>query len=372
MAHENRWAARWAKVGPVVLLAALAAPACRITDLRLWHPPPTGPEHAEIERIADIAYHAGPDAAGHQHRLDLYLPRGRIGYPVVLLVHGGAWLIGDNRCCGLHMSVGEFLARRGIGVVMPNYRLSPAVRHPEHARDVARAVAWTRRHLAAYGGRPDALFLAGHSAGGHLVALLATDESYLQAEGLRIADLCGVMSLSGVYRIPPGGPRVTLGGSTEAAFRLDEVFPVRGGGKSVPAALRLPGLPVCIDVFEPAFGADPVVRERASPLTHVRPGLPPFLLVVAGNDLPTLPAMADEFHRALCARGCDATLLRVEDRNHSSVFYRAIDDRDPVAAALLAFVRQHTPAATVSESAPVGRHRPDDGRLTPRASTGRL
>lgn len=51
--------------------------------------------------------------------------------------------MGDNRCSGLYSSVGEFLASRGIGAVMPNYRLAPWVKHPDHVQDVARALAWT-------------------------------------------------------------------------------------------------------------------------------------------------------------------------------------------------------------------------------------
>src|SRR5262249_46346472 len=153
------------------------------------------------DRIRDLAYYDGPDADPYRHRLDLFLPKGRKGFPVVVLVHGGAWIVGDNRCCGLYSSVGEFLASQGIGAVLPNYRLSPQVKHPEHIHDVARAFGWTRNHISEYGGCPDKLFLAGHSAGGHLVALLATDEKYLKAQGLRTADIKGVIAVSGVYRI---------------------------------------------------------------------------------------------------------------------------------------------------------------------------
>src|SRR5947209_5431295 len=66
---------------------------------------------------------------------------------------------------------------------------------------VARAFAWTQKHAAEYGGRPDQIFACGHSAGGHLVSLLATDESYLKAEGLSAKDIKGVISVSGVYQV---------------------------------------------------------------------------------------------------------------------------------------------------------------------------
>src|SRR5207249_1271476 len=108
----------------------------------------------------DVAYRDDAQASAVRHRLDLYLPRGKKDFPVVVLAHGGAWMVGDNRCCGLYNSVAEFLAGRGIGAVLPNYRLSPGVKHPEHVRDVARAVAWTKKNIGKYGGDPGRLYLA--------------------------------------------------------------------------------------------------------------------------------------------------------------------------------------------------------------------
>ena len=122
-----------------VAFLLFAVVGCRVTDLRVWTVPETlARDIYEVERVSGVCYYDGPDADGRQHRLDLFLPKGEKDFPVVLLVHGGAWMIGDNRCCGLYSSVGEFLASRGVGAVLPNYRLSPQVQHPEHVRDVAR------------------------------------------------------------------------------------------------------------------------------------------------------------------------------------------------------------------------------------------
>jgi acetyl esterase/lipase len=333
---------------------ALGLPACRVTDVPLWGPAGPAPGDAcAVERVQGVPYCDGPDADALRHRLDLYLPEGRKDYPVVLLVHGGAWIMGDNRCCGLYPAVGAFLASRGIGAVLPNYRLSPEVRHPEHVKDVARAFAWTHKHIARYGGRPDQIFLAGHSAGGHLVALLATDERYLRAEGLTTADIKGVIAVSGVYRIPEGNLGVTLGGATPLAFRLDELAPPRGVGWSPLTAL--PGLPMSLNVFGPAFGNDPQARADASPLQHVRPGLPPFVLFSAQKDLPTLPAMAEEFAHALQEHGGQAELITVAERNHNSVMFRAITTNDPVARAMLEFIRARTDLTAQPEDGPRSR-----------------
>jgi acetyl esterase/lipase len=325
-----------------VAVALLVTAGCRLTDLRLWGPGGPAAESCRVEVIRDVAYYSGPYADERRHRLDLFLPQGKKAYPVVLLVHGGAWMTGDNRCCGLYSSVGEFLASQGIGVVLPNHRLSPGVRHPEHVKDVARAFAWAREHVDALGGRSDQIFLIGHSSGGHLVALLATDDRYLQAEGLHTEDIRGVVAVCGVYRLPPGNVAVALGGASPQRLSLDEVTPFRGaGGWAWTRRLGLPGMPLELDVFGPAFGSDPLVRADASPVNHVRPGLPPFLILSAEHDLPGLPGMAEEFHCALVGQGCDSRLLEIQERNHSSILFRAIEPHDPAARAILEFIHRH-------------------------------
>ena len=309
-----------------------------LSSIRLWGPARPKPAGAlEVEHVLDIAYRDDPKTDPIRHRLDLFVPKGKKDFPVVVLAHGGGWIIGDNRCCGLYTSVGEFLASQGIGAVLPNYRLSPAVKHPAHAQDVARAVAWTSRHIAKHGGNPKRIYLLGHSAGGHLVSLLATDKSYLKAEGLDAGDIKGVIAVSGVFNIPAGSIKGTLGGSGPRALRVQQVYPLRGTSSLWNCAF--PGIPASLDPFGIAFGKNAKERTQASPLTHVRRGLPPFLLLVAENDLPTLRETADEFHQALRGVGCNAQFRTIKERNHNSILFSAIHPDDPTASALLEFLR---------------------------------
>jgi acetyl esterase/lipase len=222
--------------------------------------------------------------------------------------------------------------------VLPNYRLSPSVRHPVHARDVARAVRWTHDHIAERGGDPARMYLMGHSAGGHLVALLSTDESYLKAEGLAARDIKGVIPVSGVYHIPPGTLEVAIGGTASSCLRPDQLVPLRE--ETIPL-VTLPPLDVRIqsDIFGPPFGDDANVRAAASPINHVRRGLPPFLIVCAERDLPTLADMAVEFQKALVRSGCSAELVRLKDRNHNTALFSMIRSDDPAARAVLRFVK---------------------------------
>src|SRR5262249_14434511 len=182
-------------------LAVLVAATARADETPATRPAPPG-KTFEVKERRNVTYRGLEDgellALGNL--LDLYLPADAKDFPVVVLVHGGAWVWGD-KALDCIPEVARCLARQGIGVVAPNYRLSPWFRHPAHIHDVVKAVAWTKEHIPEYGGRADQIFLLGHSAGGHLVSLLATDESYLKQEGLSGEDVKGVVAISGVYQV---------------------------------------------------------------------------------------------------------------------------------------------------------------------------
>src|ERR1700676_1281708 len=102
------WALRVSRLtGLVAALVALAAPGCRVTELPLWGPGCPAPNADPVEQVRNIAYYHGPDADDFHHRLDIHLPQDRTDWSVVVLVHGGFWIQGDNCCCGLYPSVGQ-------------------------------------------------------------------------------------------------------------------------------------------------------------------------------------------------------------------------------------------------------------------------
>lgn len=123
-----------------------------------------------VKRIANVAY---GDAARRRNLLDIYQPEEprEGGYPVLLQVHGGAWIIGDKEQQGLPLMY--HLAQRGWICVAINYRLSPAATFPDHLVDVKKAIAWIRQNIAQYGGNSDFFAITGGSAGGHLSSLAA-------------------------------------------------------------------------------------------------------------------------------------------------------------------------------------------------------
>ena len=111
--------------------------------------------------------------AGKRNLLDIYHPHESRegGYPVLLQVHGGAWMIGEKEQQAQPLMY--HLAQRGWLCVAINYRLSPRAVFPAHIEDVKKAIAWIRQHIGEYGGNPDFIAITGGSAGGHLSSLAA-------------------------------------------------------------------------------------------------------------------------------------------------------------------------------------------------------
>ncbi|MCX2978148.1 alpha/beta hydrolase [Candidatus Marimicrobium litorale] len=120
-----------------------------------------------VQEHNNIAY----GDAGKRNLLDIYQPQEERegGFPVLLQVHGGAWIIGEKEQQGKPLMY--HMAQRGWICVAINYRLSPKAVFPDHIIDVKKAIAWIRQNIHEYGGNPDFIAITGGSAGGHLSSL---------------------------------------------------------------------------------------------------------------------------------------------------------------------------------------------------------
>jgi acetyl esterase/lipase len=198
----------------------------------------------------------------HRHRLDIYrspqAPQG--GAPVMVYVHGGAWIIGDKREQGKPMMY-ELVARGWVCVAI-NYRLSPKAVWPEHIVDVKKALAWVREHIAEYGGDPSFIAVSGGSAGGHLsalAALTAGDPAF--QPGFEEAD-------TSVDACVPFYGVMDMTGSAE------------GSGRYGPGLLEM----LESRVMKTTFAEHPEVFRDASPTSRVRADAPPFFVLQGMND----------------------------------------------------------------------------------------
>ena len=210
----------------------------------------TQDESEQTRTVMDLAYYDGADFDDRRHRLNLVLPADGAPRATVLWIHGGAWAAGDR---SREMTLAQGLADQGIAVAVMSYRLSPGrwmserlpdegIQHPEHIRDVARAFPWLWNNGADHGLDRDALFVSGYSAGGHLSALLAMDESYLAEQGLDGDSVRGAIPVAGTYDIENYYELILEGlGEDVAVGHVLGVFGPREGHAAASPASYLDG-----------------------------------------------------------------------------------------------------------------------------------
>jgi acetyl esterase/lipase len=275
-------------------LATLVLPALLAAPLTAQDKP-----KYTVEKQTGLAYNAAKGADPVKHKLDVYVPKGAKDFPMMMFVHGGSWKSGDK---DRYVKLGENFAQQGIGTAIINYRLSNGkgtVRHPDHIKDVAKAFAWMKENANKYGGNKDMIFVSGHSAGGHLVSLLATDESYLKVEKCSLNDIRGVVAVSGVYTI-------------------SNLLPL----------------------FHDPFGKDPEVCKAASPMNHVNGKHPPFLIAYGNRDLPLLDTMAEQFCKKLQDSKCEAKTMKLQRDHISIVVEMGTKPDDPLTKAMVEFIKK--------------------------------
>jgi acetyl esterase/lipase len=221
-----------------------------------------------VEKIRNVPFSRPRRASRRKLKLDIYRPRRREGRrPVLLYLHGGAWVLGDKREQGVPMML--HLAAQGWICVTANYRLSPRATFPDQVVDVKRAIRWIRDHIADYGGDPDFLVISGGSAGGHLAALAA---------------------------LTPGDPEYQPGfedsdTSVEACVPFYGVYDFTNReGLSHGGMRRL----LERYVMKARFAREPERFDRASPMSRVGDHCVPFMVVHGTND--TLVPVAEARH----------------------------------------------------------------------------
>ena len=253
------------------LLVGLAALGCK-------------PESKNVSYVA-----GGTDSL---QTLDIYSPTGDNNHPVMIFIHGGSFTTGDKRDA-MKNKVQAF-GRSGYVLVSINYRLAFASKSPDQIQDVARAIGWVHANIERYGGDPDRIYVMGHSSGAHLAAWIGTDERFLQAEGLGLGSLRGVILLEGNgYDLPLR--LATARDSSEKSYQ-----------QLLANLTRL-------------FGHDSTNLREASPVYHVAAGkgIPPFLIIYRTNISDgSIGIQARALHNALVAAGSSSELKTEPNPDH--------------------------------------------------------
>jgi len=272
---------------PVFLLTWLLG-GCSGADLLNAVAPTSG-----IGVTMDIAY-----GQGARRKLDIYRPD-LANAPVAIFIYGGSWKSGDR---SMYRFIGAAFASRGFLTVVPDYRVYPEVKYPVFIDDAAAAVAWTKAHIADYGGDPRRIFLIGHSAGAHIAAMLTLDKAFLARVGLDPdLDIAGMIGVSGPYDFLP---------------------------------LNDPDLDA---IFAPAGDL-----TKTQPIEYARAGAPPMLLLTGADDTTVYPRNSRRLADAIRGKGGQATLKVYPDLGHimiAAAFSRLLSWKAPILDDCVAFMR---------------------------------
>ncbi len=244
----------------------------------------------DLDHRLDVPF--GPTRAEHS---DVYpAAGGGRGAPVLIYVHGGFWVLRTSKEFG-------FVARgpvsKGVATVVTNYALCPYVTIDEIVRQTRGVVAWAYRNAESFGGDPENIHVAGHSAGGHLVAMLQTTD-WRGDYGLPADVIKSATAISGLFDLAP-----------------------------FPYTFLQPKVQLTWDQV-----------QRNSPILHVpdpQSGAPPLLVAYGEDETDEFKRQSEEFFAAWRAKGLDGELLVLSSKNHYDVIDGFLDAKSPLCSAIL-------------------------------------
>lgn len=225
---------------------------------------------------------------------------GRRLAPVVIYAHGGGWVKGSRKKV---YALPDWLKAKGYMLVAVDYRKVPATTIDGQVQDLAAAISWVRANIRRYGGDPSRIVLMGHSAGAHLVAMVAARKM--------AGDIRGVIpnDVQAYDMVAYAGMRGSLG------------YP-----------------------YANAFGSDPANWVRWSPVTYARrgSGFPPHLFLHSGSNGERRRALTTGYANVLKSRGARVTVFDGSRYTHGSIARRLGKPGDAATAAVERFLQQVT------------------------------
>ena len=215
-----------------------------------------------------------------RQRLDVF-PSGTAGAPTLAYIHGGYWQFNDKEP---YAFFGDSLLPAGFNLALIEYTLAPQARMEQIVREIRTAIAWVIDHAKDYGGDPARVFVAGHSAGGHLTAMAMSE-----------ARLAGGIAISGIYDLEP----------------------------------------IRLNYLNEKLGLDPDEAARNSPLLHLPSRAAPLVVTVGLDELPELIRQSEEYAAAWQKRGLPGRYLGLPKHEHFSILEELASPKGAIFGALL-------------------------------------
>jgi len=217
----------------------------------------------------------------HNLALDVYSPKKiKQKKEVLVFIHGGNWRTGKRRT---YKFFGKGFARKGIVTVVIDYRLSGITDFKGMSGDAVKSIKWVYENISHYGGDSTRIFLSGHSSGGHLSALVATDQEYFKE--VKIEN-----PIKGVALID--------------AFGLDMYSYLKNSQNQKDS------------IYLPTFTTDPANWKKGSPIYFLNTQSPPFLMFVGGRTYPAIKKYSATFFETLKLYRPEAKLILVKRKKH--------------------------------------------------------
>ena len=237
---------------------------------------------ADVLIRKDLAY---LDSKNVRNLLDVYYPE-NINEPkdVLVFIHGGSWNSGSKDMYGF---LGKNMARKNVVSVIINYSLSPEFQYGKIASDCAMAIKWVRDSISRFGGRSDRIFVMGHSAGGHLAAIINNDPRYFEAAGI---------------------PNPIKGVILNDSFGLDmfEYLNLAKQNKQTAG-------------FLDAFTKDPENWKTASPIFYLKNVYNPFLIIVGERTYSAIKLQSQRLLEELLKANKSGELKTIKGRRHKAM-----------------------------------------------------
>jgi triacylglycerol lipase len=260
----------------------------------LYAPLQTAEPFANISVKRDLRY-----GAAERHRLDVFATTAASNRPVLLFMHGGAYVGGDKHITGspFYSNIGAWAARNGMVGVNMTYRLAPKAKWPSAQEDIGSAIAWIRTNAAAHGGDPNRIYLMGHSAGASHVANYMSHSQFHGAAGSGVA---GAIIVSAFYDFE------TLN-ATGTFFQYHD--------------------------------NDRAQYLQRSPLPGLIASRVPMLFAVAQHDTPDFLQQAEVLRKSFCNAGRCQRIIMLTGHSHMSEVYSINTADTGLSSEILGFIK---------------------------------
>lgn len=273
-----------------------------------------------VEVLTDLVY---AEINGRQLFADLYLPKNKTELrPVIIWLHGGGWRFGDRK---LGPDFSKYFASQGFVMVSIDYRLSDENIFPAQIHDVKTAIRWVKSIAGQYGLDGNKIGLWGSSAGGHLAALAAVAENIeFEEENPLYPEMTSEVQA------------VMIGYGPIDFLQLDEQREWYGIDEDDPESVQIPKDKKTSDPdsFESLFLGLPILEcpervKEANPMTYIKAGLPPFLIMHGLSDIAVPAQQSELLYRALAAKENNVSLYLIKGIGHGFLNRMNLDEGGP-------------------------------------------